>query len=457
MIGLLDSGSVRLMLINQSCFFAVCEKRLNWAFEEDLKSKEDIALRLGPIVAMKAKTFDNLLLQKTLLMDENSRLSNELGAGNTIHSFMHYPWNAATAAKVIGEPDAREEKHINAVRRICLAYENISKETKAVGDSMWTDIEAKHSKFISAVKQQDIGTAGLMLSQLFQSELIWGLGKYDQNLLSDILSPHDRTHVQLRITDALVSLGQAVGVTKLTSIEQQGIEPHLKVLDANLDELVASLERELSFEICSPKVAGAYGCEVAGKFVTLDGLINTYVAHRVKQLGATNQSIMVEIGGGFGCLAEIIKRAIGSKYFIYDLPWVTLIQAYYVMMSLPQESQHLVRLFGETNSSAQIEILPFWCFYEHQNNSVDFIINSDSLPEMSHDAGSAYVEKISKVLRGKFLSINQEAGAKNSQYGRQNCVYDLAKAVGRLKLTSRQIYWMRQGYLEEVYEPERNS
>jgi hypothetical protein len=402
---------------------------------------------------MKSKTFNDLLSQKTLLIDENSRLSNELGTGNTIHSFMHYPWNATTAPKKICDFDTRDARHNQVLTRLFDAFAKILSDSKDAGHSMWTDIEAKHGEFLSAVKERNYEIAGSVLAKLFQSELIWGLGKYDTVLLSDVLCPHDRTHVQLRITDAIVSLGQAIGAARLTSIEQQGIEPHLKVLKTNLEELLKKTESFLEFELSSPPIAGAYGCEIGGKFITLDGVINAYVAHRLKQLGAGKDSSIVEIGGGFGCLAEIVQRAIGCRYVVYDLPWVTLIQAYCILMALPLEQSNMVRLYGEDNDKATIEILPFWSLEKQKEKSIDFVINSDSIPEMSREAALSYIKEIGKKLRGKFLSVNQEAGARNSDYGNQNCVLDIVRSVGKLKLTSRQIYWMRQGYVEEVFEP----
>src|SRR5262249_6085958 len=152
-------------------------------------------------------------------------------------------------------------------------------------------------------------------------------------------------------------------------------------------------------------------------FITLDGIINAYIAHRLKQLGACKGKTVVEIGGGFGCLAEIAARALNCHYVLYDLPWVSAIQGYFLIMSLPPGT---VRLLGETQG--QLEVLPFWQFDASQDRSLDFVINSDSLPEMGYDTALAYVKKISKALRGLFLSINQEAMAKNANAGTQNCV-----------------------------------
>ena len=46
--------------------------------------------------------------------------------------------------------------------------------------------------------------------------------------------------------------------------------------------------------------------------------------------------------------------------------------------------------------------------------------------------------------------MNQEAKASNAGFGEQNSVAELVREVGGLKTLSRCLYWMRQGYVEEV-------
>jgi hypothetical protein len=65
----------------------------------------------------------------------------------------------------------------------------------------------------------------------------------------------------------------------------------------------------------------------------------------------------------------------------------------------------------------------------------------------------AYVAGIARVLKpgGLFLSINQEARSPNMELGQQNRVIDLVHDHGGLRLLHRSRYWMRQGYVEEVF------
>jgi len=403
-------------------------------------------VQVGPITLMKTKTFADVLSRQTLLWEENSRLANELGIGGTTHSFMHYPWNATTAPTRVLEPDHADIRHTEAVTRVIEAYQQAMKEQVTAAPCMWDDIGSRNNEFLKALEIGKFPDVSRILSHLFQSPVIWGLGKFDNKLLEDVQKNREKSHLQLRITDALVSLAQATGAARLTCVEQQGIEPHIKALQVNLAELLEATEERAGFEISSPEIGATYGCIVNNKLVTLDGVINAYIAYRLRQLGVGNTSNVVEIGGGFGCLAEIVFRYTGCPYFIYDLPWVAAIQGYFLIMSLPPGS---IKLLGE--SAGQVEVMPFWRFSDWPERSIDFLVNSDSLPEMGFETASDYVRKIAIRLRGLFLSINQEAMAMNAEAGRQNCVHSLVSSTDTLSLKSRSLYWMRQGYVEEVY------
>lgn len=403
-------------------------------------------MQLGPITLMRSSTFAELLSNQTLLWEEHSRLTNELGIGGTTHSFMHYPWNALTAPTVVFESDEATTKHYDAIKRVIDAYKLACEEQVDAAPSMWSDLEASNREFVNALRKGSIDELSKIFAQLFQSRLIVGLGKFDQTLLEDVRQNKEKSHLQLRITDALVSLAQAVGTMQVTSVEQQGVEPQLKVLEVDLLEVLRETEKRIGFDLSSPKVGSTYGCIIGDRFITLDGLINAYIAHRLIQLGLSKQSPLVEIGGGFGCLAEILFRAVNCPYYLYDLPWVAAIQAYFLIMTLPESS---VSLLGEAN--AQVQVLPFWRFADWRENSIEFLVNSDSLPEMGYNTALDYVQKISTRLRGAFLSINQEAMAKNSGVGHQNCVNAMIHLNTNLRLSSRSIYWMRQGYVEEVF------
>jgi hypothetical protein len=397
---------------------------------------------------MKNSTFNRLLSTQSLLAEENSRLAAELGVGTTLHSFMHYPWTATTAEQLILQPDEYDERAEEAVGRVIDAYQRCAKENVQAAPCMWDKIEGKNANFLTALAKGSKRDAGALLTRLFQSNIIWGLGKFDDALIADMLRVPDRSHAQLRITDALVSLAQAVGAYGLTSVEQQGVEGHLAALRIDLEKVLADVENLSGLDVSAPRVGASYGCRISDKFVTIDSLLHSYSVHRLLQLGATRDTRVMEIGGGFGCLAQLAFRAGLQQYSIFDLPWVNAIQGYYLIMSLPKGS---VRLYGE--SAGTLEVNPFWTFEKLPDRSVQFLVNTDSMPEMGRETALNYIKQIRRVLAGLFLSTNQEAKANNAGFGLQNSVAELVREVGGLRTRSRSLYWMRQGYVEEVFTP----
>ena len=100
-----------------------------------------------------------------------------------------------------------------------------------------------------------------------------------------------------------------------------------------------------------------------------------------------------------------------------------------------------------------LRIEPYWRLYSEPENACDFVVNSDSLPEMGEATARDYLGHIRRVCRTAFLSINQEAKAHYGGTEPQNCVRELIDKLGGFRCTSRQRHWLRQGYVEEVFEP----
>src|SRR5271169_1767844 len=97
-------------------------------------------MRLGPIVLMKQQTFDKLVKTQDFLSSQNARMSAELGAGLTTHSFMHYPWTAKTAPSRILEADKDDERSRQAAKRVTDAYQKAMQSAIEPAKCMWTQI-----------------------------------------------------------------------------------------------------------------------------------------------------------------------------------------------------------------------------------------------------------------------------------------------------------------------------
>jgi hypothetical protein len=362
-------------------------------------------------------------------------------------ALMHLPHNPTLAPVVILDPDPDTERSRGAVARVIDAYEAALRAAHAPSPSMWAGIETKHAAFLEAMRARDTAVVRDTLARLFHTSLIWGLGRVHPDTPGHIRSGQPEG-VQIQIADALVSLAEATGVARITCIEQQGVDGHLAALQADTGALLTAIVDRTGLETEMPPLGGNYGCEIAGRRVSIDSLVHAYTPYRLRQLGVGGGERVAEIGGGYGCLSYICRRSGFTDYTIYDLPWVNVLQGYVLIMSLPPDE---VSLFGEPDRPVRVR--PFWEFAALPNRSVDVVINTDSLPEIGEDTARRYIADIARVVRRGFLSINQEAMAHYPGIGPQLNVNALVAAEPRLRNLHRHRYWMRQGYVEEWFVP----
>jgi hypothetical protein len=255
------------------------------------------------------------------------------------------------------------------------------------------------------------------------------------------------THLGFHFTDTLVSLAEALGASRVSCMGQDA-PGHLRPLHRDLDALYEACADRLGFDPGYPDQCGAFGFRVAGALATIDSLTHAYAAFRLAQLGAGLASSAYELGGGYGGLALMAHRAGIGRYAIFDLPWVNALQGYFLILALPRNA---VRLYGETEGNFRVE--PYWRLHAEAENACDFSVNSDSLPEMGEATACDYLAHLHRVTAKAFLSINQEAKAHYGGAEPQNCVRELVDRHGGFRCTSRQRHWLRQGYVEEVFEP----
>jgi hypothetical protein len=388
------------------------------------------------------------------------------------HSFMHVPINVRTAPQVIldgDDPDSPRARE--AAGRVIEAFHRATGDgvvrsgAAEVGLSgaetlgLWDGIAASPGKreFFGAVHQRDAATAARCLSRFLQNDLVWGLGKVHESMPANMREHPADSYIQLRAADALLSLAQSAAARPIVSIQHQGFAASLRELDADPEALLADAERATGLDVSMPEVAGAYGVRVGGKLLTVDSLIHSHTAYRLRQLGAGPRSRIVEIGGGYGCLAAVLARNGFAGVEVYDLPWVNMLQGYFLIMSLPPGA---VRLHGEPETDATaVRLSPHTALRERADGSADFVVNTDSLPEMPVVVRRGYAAEIRRLLArpsgppGVFLSVNQESGVRIGDLDPQGPVAPLLAEVGGWRTLSRHRGWMCQGYVEEVFAP----
>lgn len=148
----------------------------------------------------------------------------------------------------------------------------------------------------------------------------------------------------------------------------------------------------------------------------------------------------LEIGAGMG-RATYYAHQLGFQCTTIDLPMAIVSQALFLSAGLGEEA---IWMIGdpELPKKNQIILLPTSEMHTLSNSYFDVILNADSLTEMGYGDAYKYMKFIEKNGRF-FISINHEVNKFK--------VSELKDLVPNLKLLSRAPYWLRDGYVEEIF------
>jgi SAM-dependent methyltransferase len=241
-------------------------------------------------------------------------------------------------------------------------------------------------------------------------------------------------HARL-VYNELLCLAEATAAIKLWNPETDS-EPPLR----SVDEVLALLDNALGFPVIFPNpYPEEYGLASSRGIASLRSIDAIYQAWRIWTLVEKNRDARVlEIGGGLGRVAYYARRFGVRSYTIIDIPLGSVAQAYYLGRTC---GDAVIELEGEA-SAAPIKLKAPAFFLEGQE-SYDLVLNSDSFPEIDDETTGRYAEAI-KQRGGRFLSMNHEH-------------YRLVRDIMGVAPVYRSPYWIRRGYVEELFEPQRES
>lgn len=295
------------------------------------------------------------------------------------------------------------------------------------------------------MRRRDAESLARLLSSTFRTKLTNGMGMG----VLDVAGVHaDPDRYALIWHDRALTLAAAVGLMHVENPEAGAFGERLR------SDSIASIERVLEHlgDLRFPQIGGCFGVRVRGEVIPLNYLQHLYAAFRMRSLCRGTRWDALEIGGGFGGLAYAAALFGAKRYTLIDLSPVNVIQGWFLLNS---EFRDRVVLFGEPGADRDDRI--FIAGSGHIRHlladSCDIVVNQDSLPEMSRDTAAEFVCHVSNVTRRFFLSLNQEHQAFGADRIRQNWVHELCRTTPgfSLDLVSRCPYWMRVGYVEELY------
>ena len=314
------------------------------------------------------------------------------------------------------------------------------------GDGLWEFMNnTYHREFGEALETKNLQAVAEILARFFSHPVATGLAARHQD---DQIAATD-VQTRLQTVDAVSSLGLALGLLR-TPNPASGRPPNLFETDSiqTLDEI----RKKTGWVLTAPDCASIAGLGYQGGIIHLKQLFQLYAAYRMVEINGGPMGRALEIGGGVGFLAHICARNnLVRDYTILDLPIVNMLQGYFLLKSPIGER---VMLFGENEppeGQPVVRIFPDIALDTLPNGKFDIAVNQDSLPEMAQSTAGNYLSAFSRLVRGHVLSINHESAAPWGNDFEHGIVNELVGDIPALKRVSRHPYWMRGGYVEEVF------
>ncbi len=352
----------------------------------------------------------------------------------------------------VGLSSERPRGHADeaTTRRLLDAYskaisEEHSAKLKAPSDDLWTNlVNTELGELLQILKARDVKALSEYLSHVGE-EYTWAGGLC---LSVDGYTPPQAEPAQVALTylDKLVCLAESLGVLDVENPEQS--VQWGSNLYHDIDDLVDRIEKTIGIPIAPPVgVIPVDGLSTARGPLHYRYFNALYAALRLRALAHQDPGVC-EYGGGLGLVAYYAYQLGLRDYTLYDLPLSNLFAGHYLIGTLGADA---VCLHGEGARPGTVSVLPYWSCLDASAKSFELALNQDSFPEIDPTLVREYFRQIARTTSKYFLSINQEARAAMGSRS-QNSVPALIRDHEEFQRVYRMKYWIREGYVEELYE-----
>ncbi|MDH3737716.1 MAG: putative sugar O-methyltransferase [Alphaproteobacteria bacterium] len=330
--------------------------------------------------------------------------------------------------------------------QLCRSYALSANNYKTSGN-IWLQLEGKKSGYIAALEEHSFAQLRVIFNRLLKDDLLEGMGHAEALFVDEAKNPYCRNYFQLRTIDALMSLGEALGVYAAPNAIQMSLGGYIEHMNPDTSRLTEKIETALGFSIGMPKFGNPPVIDTNLR-LNPDSIRHAYTIHRLKVLGADENTRILEIGGGYGMAALLAHRAGLRNYMILDIPYVASLQGAYLGGSIGEDRVVLAGAASEWMEDS-IQIASPDRIDQLPDRFIDFVVNTDSIPEMPHTVAQDYISSILRICQGVFLSINQESKTVHGDL-QQGAVRELMAERGYAP-SHRFRHWLEQGYVEEVF------
>ena len=322
-------------------------------------------------------------------------------------------------------------------------------------EDMWSSIGKLQQKFFALLASGNPEALAAYLCNMARHDGTIGITQGVQEH-DFILSHPDYAYFRrMMIKDKMISFAEATGAINYECPEQG---PCGEYLHGDIDVLLQKLEAKVGISLTPPAIDGAMIKVPAGGGLFHDrDLYAQFTAWSMRELVGPGAPVC-EIGGGVGRCAYWAQRFGLGRYTLIDLPHINVLQGYYLIKSLPENT---VALFGESVQDANVRVVPSFAKDHATEDEVEIVLAQDCLPEFHKDIALDYIAWSRRFSRTYLYSINQEGAAAYTQDfcapadendPKQNVVRELVAQSGGFRNVMRAPYWLRKGYAAELFK-----
>jgi hypothetical protein len=326
------------------------------------------------------------------------------------------------------------------IGRLIDAFLRAEPQATYANDSMWTSIHQMHHAAVTTLQSRDVGAVSRLLARPDEGYVFYGFEDLGIWSVEAYRNVGQRAVYGAHCSELLRQLARAIGVLPLQNPEAANHVVDVPPLPVLLDQIAAAVGFSLEPPAPYPNY---YGLDTPVGILGERVLNAIYGAYRIRQLTASNRTPRVlEIGAGLGRTAAYCYRAGITDYWIVDVPMTHLAQGHFLGHAIGGDRLVLDGEPGWASRQDAIKLLSPAQFFSDQLPAFDVIVNVDSLTELGVTLAERYLRRAAE-LAPIFWSVNHEANPFR--------VFTLDSSRHIFPSVDRRPYWMRAGYVEEVY------
>ena len=326
-----------------------------------------------------------------------------------------------TGNYVVGWGKPTDYRDDELMESICDYFnKRVELEPISYENSVWFTNVERQKPIIDLLEYRDTDALQIIFRKMFSSALTHGTTQGDIQTLQFKSNLAFTTKVVHCAYDRLVRVAEMFDIIPIFSPEEYSFNNRFdEYFKISADEYLKRIMDKFGVDLSPPKYSGdLLGMQTSYGLYNERDIVAMGIALLISQKFPDKNVKICEIGGGSGHLAYYLYKLGYEDITIVDLPTISITQMYFLSVNLGKDK---IKLLAP----------------QEFTGDYDLVVNVDSMTEMNIESATEYCDKM--IDKAFYLSINHEANSFR--------VADVCK----MDRVSRNLFWLRKGYVIEEY------